>query len=139
MSRHRPKLERAWQRAMRFEHIEWIALVLVAGAACANLVSESEPHPPACPAGEESRNAVSSPRVRVEAKYPNAAKRLRKSGYVCMNFSVQRDGSVGDICVSDQDPGTLFDREAATALSQWKFAPTKKPYPNGVCIQFYAE
>jgi TonB family protein len=115
------------------------AAALGLGAACAGLVPPSEPHPPSCPAGEASLDAVSAPVVRVDAKYPPAASRRGTDGYVCMNFTVQADGSVSDICVSDQRPGQLFDREAAAALAQWKFKPTKAPYKSGTCTQFYQE
>ena len=116
-----------------------IAGALALGAACAGLISPSEPHPPACPAGAASLDAVSAPVVRVDAKYPPAASRRGTDGFVCMNFTVQGDGSVSDICVSEQHPGQLFDREAAAALAQWKFKPTKAPYKSGTCTQFYAE
>lgn len=114
-------------------------LALVLAAACAGLIPPSEPHPPRCPEGEESLNAVSAPEVEVAAKYPPAAARQGTDGYVCMNFTVQPDGSVGDLCVSDQRPGQLFDRPAAAALAQWKFKPTKQPYRSGTCTQFYQE
>ena len=117
----------------------WIALSLVLAAACAGLIQPSEPHPPSCPPGEESRNSASAPLTRVAARYPNAARRTGKYGFVCMNFTVQRDGSVSDICVSEQVPNGLFDREASAALAQWKFAPTNEPYLSGTCTQFYAE
>ena len=116
-----------------------LALALLLVAACADWIPPSEPHPPRCAEGEESRNAASAPEVRVEAKYPSGASRRGTDGYVCMNFTVQRDGSVADICVSDQFPGQLFDREAAAALAQWKFKPTKESYPSGTCTQFYQE
>ena len=77
--------------------------------------------------------------MRVEPRDPPAAIRQGTSGYVCMNFTVQPDGSVADICVSDQYPGQLFDREAAAALAQWKFAPGAQPYRSGNCMQFYVE
>ena len=114
-------------------------IALALAGACSGLIPPSEPHPPRCPEGQESRSAASAPKVRVAAKYPSSASRRSTSGYVCMNFTVQPDGSVGDICVSVQYPGQLFDREAVAALAQWKFAPTKKPYPSGTCTQFYAE
>ncbi len=115
------------------------ALALVLAAACAGLIPPPEPHPPRCAEGEESLNAVSAPVLEVPAKYPLGASRRGTDGYVCMNFTVQRDGSVGEICVSDQRPGQLFDREAAAALAQWKFKPTKQPYRSGTCTQFYQE
>lgn len=111
---------------------------MLALAAC-GLIPPDLPHPPRCAEGEPSLDAVSAPELRVEAKYPPAASRRGTDGYVCMNFTVQRDGSVSDICVSDQRPGQLFDREASTALAQWKFRRTKEPYRSGTCTQFYQE
>jgi TonB family protein len=115
------------------------ALALVLATACGGLIPASEPHPPRCAEGEPSLDSVSAPEVQVAAKYPPAAARRGTDGYVCMNFTVQRDGSVGDICVSDQRPGQLFDREAVAALTQWKFKPSPQPYRSGTCTQFYQE
>jgi TonB family protein len=116
-----------------------IAAAFALAVACAGLVPPSEPHPPGCPAGEASLDAVSAPVVRVDAKYPRAASRQGTDGFVCMNFTVQGDGSVSDICVSEQHPDQLFDREAAGALAQWKFKPAKASYRSGTCTQFYQE
>lgn len=105
--------------------------------ACASLDTPPEPHPPPCPEGEESRNAVGVVVSKVEARYPRAALRRGEDGFVCMNFTVQADGSVTDICVSEDAPTRLFDREAVAALAQWKFEPTGSAFPSGTCIQFF--
>jgi len=121
--------------------VAWVALLAaLACAGCAALASldtPPEPHPMRCPEGEESRSSVGVLLSKVEAEYPRAALRRGKDGFVCMNFTVTAEGSVADICVSEDAPELLFDREAVAALAQWRFEPTGQAFPSGTCIQFY--
>jgi len=131
-------------RSVSSQRRPWIprgtVLVAVFATACAGLLPESEPHPPGCGPGVQARSSVQEPMVRVAPKLPPSARRNASQGFVCMNFTVQPDGSVADICVADQLPTTgLFDRQAAEALSQWKFERGAAAYPNGACMQFYTQ
>ena len=106
-------------------------------ASCASLDQPPEPRPAACAEEEGSLDSRGKPTTRVEAEYPRAAMRMGKNGFVCMNFTVGVDGTVSDICVSEEQPRQLFDREAAEALAQWRFAPPREPFRSGTCVQFY--
>ena len=112
-------------------------MLAAAALACANLDNPPEPHPPRCPEGEDSRAAVGTLLSQVEPEYPRGAQRRGRGGFVCMNFTIQPDGRVSDICVVEDDPPRLFDRAAAAALAQWRFKPTGAAVPSGNCLQFY--
>jgi TonB family protein len=69
-------------------------------------------------------DGVTSPRVlqKVDVQYTEEARRDKVQGTVQLSFVVQEDGKAHDINVTKSlDPG--LDRNAATALEQWHFAP----------------
>ena len=69
-------------------------------------------------------DGVTPPRVlqKVDVQYTEEARRDKISGTVQLSFVVQEDGMAHDINVTKSlDPG--LDRNAATALEQWHFAP----------------
>ena len=82
--------------------------------------------PPAVSAPIRDYMAISPPVVleRVEPQYPSLAKIVGVEGLVILEAVIQKDGSVGQITVLKTPPGKLgFDREAVSALRQWKFRP----------------
>lgn len=56
-------------------------------------------------------------------EYPSSALRRNRDGWVVLDFTITRDGSVEDIEIVESEPGTLFDRAARRALSRWEYKP----------------
>ncbi len=121
----------------RREWATWLPLTLVALlTGCATLEDPRDPPPPLCAADEPALNSVQDPAVRVAARYPRVALRTGKTGFVCMNFTVQQAGEVSEICVADAMPERLFDRAAGEALAQWRFDAPERPFRSGTCMMF---
>jgi protein TonB len=59
----------------------------------------------------------------VPAKYPLEAARNGEQGWVDVAFTVNPDGSVSDVHVTDAEPRRVFDRAAIDAVSRWRFKP----------------
>jgi TonB family protein len=82
-------------------------------------------HAPA-PADE----VVSASKLKVlrtaPADYPREALDRLVSGWVDLEFTVAKDGSVKDVKVSESEPGRTFDDAAVKALSRYRFAPVVK-------------
>jgi TonB family protein len=72
-----------------------------------------------------------SPVRRAEPEYPPNAFRKSLQGWVELDFTVARDGSVKDIAVHESDPREVFDRAAIDAMKKWKFKPVVR---EGVAI-----
>ncbi|WP_022949147.1 energy transducer TonB [Methylohalobius crimeensis] len=70
-----------------------------------------------------SPNAGLIPLVRVPPRYPMRARMRRTEGWVKLEFTVTRDGSVEDVRVVEAHPRGVFDRAAIRAISRWKFKP----------------
>ncbi len=64
-----------------------------------------------------------TPIVRVDPKYPAAAARDGKEGWVEMAFSIDKAGNVIDAQVINAEPKRIFNREALRALKGWKYRP----------------
>lgn len=64
---------------------------------------------------------------------------MGKSGFVYMSFTVSRDGSVPDICVSSEEPPRSVDRAAVEALAQRRFEPSAEPFPSGVRLRLFQQ
>ncbi|WP_168708839.1 energy transducer TonB [Metallibacterium scheffleri] len=59
----------------------------------------------------------------VPAKYPLEAARNGEQGWVDVAFTVNPDGSVSDVHVTNAEPRRVFDRAAIDAVSRWRFKP----------------
>jgi protein TonB len=59
---------------------------------------------------------------RVEPVYPPAAAVARLQGLVILEAIIDRDGTVSDVKVL-RTAGSILDREALTAVRQWRYAP----------------
>jgi TonB family protein len=62
----------------------------------------------------------------VEPIYPRLAQIKQLVGSVTMRFTVNEDGSIGDIEITKSTPEQVFDDAAVTALSQWQYEPVKQ-------------
>lgn len=61
--------------------------------------------------------------VRVPPRYPSRASRMQIEGFVTVEFTITKDGSVRDPVVIESSPARVFDRAALRAIVQWKFKP----------------
>lgn len=73
--------------------------------------------------GAFGKDGDATPIVRIEPKYPVAAARDGKEGYVTLSFSINKIGEVEDVEVIDAQPKRIFDKEAKRALQKWKYKP----------------
>lgn len=68
-----------------------------------------------------SRNNEARPIVRVSPKYPIAAMRDGKQGWVQLAFSIDEVGRVKNIKVLAAEPKRVFNKAAVQALKKWKY------------------
>jgi len=81
-------------------------------------------------AGGSDREAV--PLVRIAPEYPMRARQRGIEGWVHVQFTITKAGTVKDVVVLDSHPGTIFDKAAARAVAKWKYNPKIE---NGVAIE----
>ena len=55
--------------------------------------------------------------------YPREALRNGEEGFVVVEFTINADGSTGDIVIVEAEPRRTFDREARRAVADWRFEP----------------
>lgn len=63
------------------------------------------------------------PLIKIAPVYPKRALMLGLQGYVVVQFSVQKDGSVTDPEVVESDPEGIFERAALQAVMSFKYQP----------------
>ncbi len=61
------------------------------------------------------------PMVRVQPMYPPGAAQQRLEGYVRMEFTIGKTGSVKDVKVIEGKPPGVFDDAAVKAIKKWKY------------------
>jgi TonB family protein len=59
----------------------------------------------------------------VAPRYPSEAQRKGIDGWVELEFTVARDGTVKDLTVFRAEPAETFDAAAIKAVSQWRYRP----------------
>ena len=69
--------------------------------------------------GNISTNVI--PLVRIEPRYPMRAANRRIEGWVKVQFTITKEGTVTDAIVVDSEPKNTFDRAALSAIKRWKF------------------
>lgn len=63
------------------------------------------------------------PLVRIEPEYPINARQRGIEGWVVVEFTVTKIGSVADPVVLTSSPSRIFDRAALQAVRKWKYNP----------------
>ncbi len=63
------------------------------------------------------------PISKIPPRYPRRAKRMRKEGYVKLEFTITTFGTVKDVKVVEAEPVGLFESSAKRAILKWKFRP----------------
>ena len=63
------------------------------------------------------------PIVKVEPIYPRRALERELEGWVLLEFTVTRLGTVADIVVLDADPPGIFNKAAVSAAAKFKYKP----------------
>jgi len=63
------------------------------------------------------------PIVRVNPRYPTNAATRGIEGWVIIEFTVTSNGSVKDPLIIENEPSSIFDREARRAVTKWKYKP----------------
>jgi protein TonB len=89
---------------------------------------------PAVPAVREARILA-----RVDPEYPREAMRGRQQGWVEVEFTIGRDGTVTDAVVVASRPSRIFDRAATRAIQDWRFEPRQEngqPVPSRLRQRF---
>lgn len=99
----------------------------VAPPAVASAPTSAQPAPATAPAVPEVISALNLRAVRkVEAEYPPQALDRLVSGWVEMEFTVMKDGSVQNVVVIDSQPRRTFDNAAMAAMKRWRFQPVQR-------------
>jgi len=80
--------------------------------------------------GGSDREAV--PLVRIPAEYPMRARQRGIEGWVSVQFTITRAGTVKGAVVLDSHPGTIFDKAALRSVEKWKYNPK---IDNGVAVE----
>lgn len=91
------------------------------------LIGEPEPPPVTGPL-MAGIGGVTTPELiaetKVQPEYPELARRARIEGKVFLQAVIRKDGTVGDIKVLREPPGSLgFAEKAQAAVSQWRYRP----------------
>ncbi|MBV1916007.1 MAG: TonB family protein [Pseudomonadales bacterium] len=63
------------------------------------------------------------PMVRVQPQYPFRAANQGIEGWVLVEFTITKLGTVKDVEVVESKPAYLFDRATIRAIKRWKFKP----------------
>jgi len=70
-----------------------------------------------------SRDAGSIPLVRIQPMYPRSAAERRIEGWVLLEFTISKKGTVKNPRVIEAKPPGVFDRAALQAIRKWKYKP----------------
>ena len=72
------------------------------------------------------------PLVRIDPNYPMRARQRGIEGWVLLEFTISKVGTIKNPKVISSHPGTIFDRSALNAVRKWKYNPKVK---NGVSVE----
>ena len=71
--------------------------------------------------GGADRDAV--PLVRIEPDYPMRAEQRKIEGYVVVQFTITKAGTIRNPVVISSHPGKIFNQAALQAIRKWKYNP----------------
>lgn len=71
--------------------------------------------------GEINTNVI--PLVRIPPTYPMRAARRHIEGWVKVEFTITKEGTVKDATVVASQPSSIFNKAALKAIKRWKFKP----------------
>lgn len=74
-------------------------------------------------AGDPSAEGDVIPIVRIDPQWPREALLDGTEGWVVVEFTILKDGSVADPNIIEAQPRRLFNRNAVRAILKWKFKP----------------
>ena len=74
-------------------------------------------------AGDPAAEGDVIPIVRIDPQWPREALLNGTEGWVLVEFTILKDGTVSDPEVLESEPRRLFDRNAVRAILKWKFKP----------------
>ena len=80
--------------------------------------------------GEITTNVI--PLVKIQPQYPMRAQTRRIEGWVKIEFTITKEGTVKDAKVVDSQPSKIFNRSALRAINRWKF---KAKIVDGIAIE----
>ena len=80
--------------------------------------------------GGADRDVV--PLVRINPDYPMRARQRGIEGWVTVEFTISKAGTVKDAVVVASHPGRVFDRSALQAIRKWKYNPKIQ---NGAAVE----
>jgi protein TonB len=80
--------------------------------------------------GGADRDAV--PLVRINPEYPMRARQRGVEGWVTIQFTISKAGTVVDPVVVGSQPRKVFNRSALQAIRKWKYNPKIK---DGVAVE----
>lgn len=64
-----------------------------------------------------------TPLVRIEPEYPLRLRQRRVEGWVAIQFTIAKSGTVKDALVDSSQPPGVFDKVALAAVRRWKYNP----------------
>jgi protein TonB len=74
-------------------------------------------------AGKAKISTNVMPLVRIPPRYPIRAANRRIQGWVKLEFTITKEGTVTDAIVVDAKPSSIFNRAALKAIKRWRFKP----------------
>ena len=96
---------------VRVPVVSLVAVIAMTGAAASS--------------GQDVISAATLTRIHaVNPTWPASAAGVE--GWVALRFTVQPNGTVSDIEVTEAHPAGVFDASAMEALRQWKFEPVER-------------
>ena len=75
----------------------------------------------------------------VAPKYPRSARRRGISGFVEVAFTLNPDGTTGDVQAVESIPREVFDKSAEEAVRQWRFKPREQAASARIVLSFQLE
>lgn len=73
--------------------------------------------------GDRNADGEATPIVAIAPQYPHEARLKGIEGFVILEFTVTKDGTVRNPTVIDANPARIFNRAALRAVGRWKYKP----------------